>query len=149
MDGKLRILMQNENLTASKLSEILEVKPAAVSHILSGRNKPSFDLLCKLVNRFPQINPYWLLGDSEQMYNVKPDTSLQTDVQNGTSEDGGALVNLFDSVEQSARPRAGQTSEPTTKPMTEISHIVGTSSDIERVIVIYADRSFESFTPRK
>lgn len=149
MKEKLRILMQNEKLSASRLADILEIKPAGVSHILSGRNNPSFELICKIVNRFPQINPYWLLGDSEQMYNVKPDTSLQTDVQNGTSEDGGALVNLFDSVEQSARPIAGQTSEPTTKPMTEISHIVGTSSDIERVIVIYADRSFESFTPRK
>jgi transcriptional regulator with XRE-family HTH domain len=70
MDKKLRILMQNENLTASKLADILDIKPAAVSHILSGRNKPSFELICKLVNRFPRINPYWLLGDAEEMLNA-------------------------------------------------------------------------------
>ena len=58
MKEKLRILIQSENLTASKLAEILEIKPAGVSHILSGRNNPSFELICKLVNRFPQINPY-------------------------------------------------------------------------------------------
>ena len=87
MDEKLRILMQNENLTASKLSEILEVKPAAVSHILSGRNKPSFELLCKIVNRFPQINPYWLLGEAEEIYNntttsVAPSSGNLFDVKN-------------------------------------------------------------------
>ena len=78
MDEKLRILMQRENLTASKLAEILEIKPAAVSHILSGRNKPSFDLLCKIVNRFPQINPYWLLGDAQEMHNSNVPFSMNT-----------------------------------------------------------------------
>ena len=75
MEGKLRILMQSENLTASRLAEILEVKPAAISHILSGRNKPSFELLCKIVNRFPQISPYWLLGDAKEMRNANAQNS--------------------------------------------------------------------------
>ena len=75
MTEKLRILMQSEKLTASKLAEILEVKPAAISHILSGRNKPSFEMLCKIVNRFPQINPYWLLGEATEMRNANATNS--------------------------------------------------------------------------
>ena len=80
MKEKLRILIQNENLTASKLAEILEIKPAGISHILSGRNNPSFELICKIVNKFPQVNPYWLLGDAENMYNEAPSNTKVADL---------------------------------------------------------------------
>jgi hypothetical protein len=35
---------------------------------MSGRNKPSYDFLLKLLQRFPQINPDWLLLDRGPMY---------------------------------------------------------------------------------
>ena len=68
MKEKLLDLMKHEGLKPSQLAEILEVNPAGISHILAGRNKPGFDLLQKILRRFPQINPDWLLLDSPQMY---------------------------------------------------------------------------------
>ena len=68
MKAKLQHLIKSEGLTASRFAEMLEIQPAGVSHILAGRNKPSFDLLHKILRRFPKINPDWLLLDSEQMY---------------------------------------------------------------------------------
>ena len=68
MKAKLQHLIKSEGLTASRFAEMLEIQPAGVSHILAGRNKPSFDLLQKILRRFPKINPDWLLLDSEQMY---------------------------------------------------------------------------------
>lgn len=68
MKAKLHHLIKSEGLTASRFAEMLEIQPAGVSHILAGRNKPSFDLLQKILRRFPKINPDWLLLDSEQMY---------------------------------------------------------------------------------
>ena len=149
MKEKLRILMQNEKLTASRLADILEIKPAGVSHILSGRNNPSFELICKIVNRFPQINPYWLLGDSEQIYNLSATESTQVDVQNGASVGGAVVGDLFDIAESSASQNSTRSDEGTAKPMAEISRIVDSSTDIEKIVVFYADKSFESFTPRK
>ncbi len=60
--------MKSEGLTSSRLAEMLEVQPSGISHILSGRNKPGFDFLQKILRRFPQINPDWLLLDSGAMY---------------------------------------------------------------------------------
>ncbi len=68
MKAKLQHLIKSEGLTASRFAEMLEIQPAGVSHILAGRNKPSFDLLQKILRRFPKINPDWLLLDSDQMY---------------------------------------------------------------------------------
>lgn len=135
MDKKLRILMQNENLTASKLAEILEIKPAAVSHILSGRNKPSFELICKIVNRFPKINPYWLLGDAEEMLNQN--APIPT-FDNPTPTSG----NLFDQVEE---PKANFPISPSSQPRTSSL----TRSDIDKIIIVYSDQTFEELKPKK
>ena len=134
MEEKLRILMQSENLTASRLAEILEVKPAAISHILSGRNKPSFELLCKIVNRFPQINPYWLLGDAEEMHNanVPFSTSEKSDASSTT---------LFDLGESKSEVTQNSTSE--NLPITTSGR-----SDIEKIIIVYHDQTFEELRPK-
>ena len=57
MKEKLLDLMKREGLKPSQLAEMLGINPAGISHILKDRNKPSFDLLQKILRRFPQINP--------------------------------------------------------------------------------------------
>ena len=117
MNEKLRILMQRENLTASRLAEILEIQPAAVSHILKGRNKPSFELVCKIVNRFPQINPYWLLGEAEEIYN------------NTTTSVAPSSGNLFDVKNENIS--SGDKSNISNIPIPTLSR-----SDIEKIIIV-------------
>lgn len=53
MREKLLDLMKNEGLKPSQLAELLGINPAGISHILAGRNKPGFDLLQKILRRFP------------------------------------------------------------------------------------------------
>ena len=72
MREKLQKLMASEQLTSSRFAELLGIQPSGVTHLLGGRNKPSFDLVQKILRRFPRINPDWLLLDSEQMY--RPET---------------------------------------------------------------------------
>ena len=139
MDEKLRILMQNENLTASKLADILEVKPAAVSHILSGRNKPSFELLCKIVNRFPHINPYWLLGDAEEMHNAN--------VSNVTkSEQAAGGGTLFDQQPTSPTQCANSNIH---KSSLEQPTLAFGRTDIDKIIIVYQDQTFEELRPKR
>ncbi len=140
MEEKLRILMQSENLTASRLAEILEVKPASISHILSGRNKPSFELLCKIVNRFPQINPYWLLGDAEEMRNksvANPTAAPAASYPSGT---------LFDSREE--RSDEGANSN-IAESSTNLKTLPLGRNDISKIIVIYNDQTFEELRPKR
>ncbi len=68
MQGKLRQLMKHEGINSTRLAEMLGIQASGISHIMSGRNKPSFDFLLKLLQRFPQINPDWLLLDKGPMY---------------------------------------------------------------------------------
>lgn len=72
MQTKIKQLMESEGLTTSRFAELLAIQPSGVSHIVSGRNKPSFELLQRILRRFPQVNPDWLLLDSEQIYRSEP-----------------------------------------------------------------------------
>ena len=92
MKEKLQQLMKSEGLTSSRMAEILGIQPSGISHSLAGRNKPGFDLLQKILRRFPRVNPDWLLLDSEQMYrtgNPKSSSSTNgTDAGNGRTDTG-------------------------------------------------------------
>ena len=148
MKEKLTILMQNENLTASRLANILEVQPAVVSHILHGRNKPSFELICKLVNRFPQINPYWLLGDAEEIYSsgvAKESSGRSSSSASATMSVGGTL---FDVVGATIAPEGVKSNIPEAVASASTIPYSRTSSEVARIIVVYKDNTFEELLRR-
>ncbi|GAB4259078.1 MAG: helix-turn-helix transcriptional regulator [Vicingaceae bacterium] len=53
--------MKLYNLTASNFAEEIGVQPSSISHILSGRNKPSLEFLEKVLKRFPKVSADWLI----------------------------------------------------------------------------------------
>ena len=87
MREKLLDLMKSEGLKPSQLAEMLEINPAGISHILAGRNKPGFDLLQKMLTRFPRINPDWLILDSNQMYRDEASASTIKSFDSPTTSD--------------------------------------------------------------
>ena len=62
MHERLKNWMGIEGLKSSVLADSIGVNRATISHILSGRNKPSIDFLEKLLNVYPSINANWLIS---------------------------------------------------------------------------------------
>ena len=150
MREKLLKLMKSEKLSSSRLAEMLEIQPSSISHILSGRNKPSFDFLVKILRRFPTLNPDWLLLDAEQMYRSSDNLEqrLGNTSQKESQPQHSATTNtdhLSSDREQSAElPKENSTN----RPMPNIGSLpvqAKPNADIERVIVLYSDKSFEAF----
>ncbi len=54
-------IMQEHQLSATMFADTLQVQRSNISHILSGRNKPSIDFLEKLCTKFPNIDLKWLI----------------------------------------------------------------------------------------
>ena len=48
--------------TASSFAENIGVQRSSISHILSGRNKPSLDFVLKVLSFYPEVELYWLLN---------------------------------------------------------------------------------------
>lgn len=56
-----RILAYYE-LSATAFANAIGVQPSSISHLLSGRNKPSLDFVLKVIRHYPEVNLYWLLN---------------------------------------------------------------------------------------
>ncbi|HAE71921.1 MAG TPA: transcriptional regulator, partial [Flavobacteriaceae bacterium] len=59
---RLQIIIDYYQLSAATLADKIDVQRSSISHLLSGRNKPSLDFVLKLIKQFPEVNLYWLLN---------------------------------------------------------------------------------------
>ena len=150
MREKLLKLMKSEKLSSSRLAEMLEIQPSSISHILSGRNKPSFDFLVKILRRFPTLNPDWLLLDAEQMY--RSSDNLEQRLGNTSQKESQPQHSATTNTDNLSSGREVSTEQPkensTNRPMQNIGSLpvqAKPNADIERVIVLYSDKSFEAF----
>lgn len=143
MREKLQKLMASEQLTSSRFAELLGIQPSGVTHLLGGRNKPSFDLVQKILRRFPRINPDWLLLDSEQMY--RPET-----------EEPQTLLNQAENITAETPVNSEKISGAQNMQFSESSVIsanieqlavngAANRKNVKRVIVLFDDHTFESF----
>ncbi len=59
---RLQEIIDYYNLSASSFADKIGVQRSSISHILSGRNKPSLDFVMKILSSFPEVDLYWLLN---------------------------------------------------------------------------------------
>ena len=59
---RLQQIMEYHDLTAASFADKIDVGRSSISHLLSGRNKPSLDFVMKIVKAFPEVELYWLLN---------------------------------------------------------------------------------------
>lgn len=145
MREKLLNLMQSEGLKPSQLAELLGVNPAGISHILSGRNKPGFDLLQKILKRFPQINPDWLLLDSDKMYRDEQVTSHSTHMESEELLPGELQLEPQTGKEQEQNIDNHQGDKESL-----LGNLIGASSHpaVKRIVILYENGTFETFSPQ-
>jgi transcriptional regulator with XRE-family HTH domain len=143
MKDRLIEFMQAKNLTAGRLAEIIGVQPSAISHITSGRNKPGYDFITNLAERFPQLNMRWfLLGEGSMFNDTQTDTIAASD---SFSFDFAAPL-------YTEKPAADLSMVATPEPeqtITEPRQAEATHNDIERIVVLFEDGTFKEYRGRK
>jgi predicted transcriptional regulator len=61
LKDRLQLIISNNNLNASSFADKLKIQRSNLSHILSGRNKPSLDFIEKFILHFPEEDVLWLI----------------------------------------------------------------------------------------
>lgn len=136
MEARIQKLIGAENLTPTRFADIIGVQRSAISHILSGRNKPSFDLIQRILSKFPRVSSEWLLMGRGEMYK----TTIQQ--------------RLFDVDTKPIEPKS-EVKPPVIQENTVINPISKepenriNESTIERIIIFYSDKSFKEYFPNK
>lgn len=72
-EDRLNRFIQMEGITAAKLADDLGIQRGGLSHLLSGRNKPSYDFITRLLSYKSELNPEWiLLGKGKPYKQLNP-----------------------------------------------------------------------------
>ena len=72
---RLEFLFDHYGLSAALFADKIGVQRSSVSHLMSGRNKPSLDFILKIIAAFPEVDLYWILTGKE---NTTPTPSENT-----------------------------------------------------------------------
>lgn len=67
-NSRVEKILKHYGLSASAFAEKISVQRSSISHILSGRNKPSLDFIDKVLHAFPEIDFLWLLSGKGQLH---------------------------------------------------------------------------------
>lgn len=137
--------MDQHGLNASSFAERIHVGRSSISHILSGRNKPSLDFVINTVKEFPEVDLYWLLN-GKGTYPKTEQTTTTALSSNSSSENVKGS-----SVSNKVKEDKNDTSKNLFSPVQLKDNLNETQikkrKNIQKVILIYDDGSFEYFIP--
>ena len=143
MKAKLDFILKNKGINATTLARMLEIQPSGLSHILSGRNKPSFDLVVKILKVFPDLNPDWLLLDSDKIFRQEAQSATSPAAVLRDDLPSSPLL-PFDAPQNNEISKSENVEKTERPPIFTSPRNLG--KKVERVIILYSDRSFESYT---
>ena len=77
MKDRLQQFLDIKNISAARLADMMGIQRSALSHILGGRNKPSYDFISKFITLFPYVNAEWFItGKGEAFKNMASSGTL-------------------------------------------------------------------------
>ncbi|RIV68817.1 helix-turn-helix domain-containing protein [Flagellimonas aequoris] len=126
--SRIQAVIDYHNLTVSAFADRIGVQRSSISHLLSGRNKPSLDFVMKLVHAFPDVNLYWLLK-GEGNFPSDPDAPAL-----GPSKH-------LDVDTEPAQPIQTELPSPVTRN-------IEMKKEPFKIVIFYPDGTFESFHPK-
>ena len=141
---RLAHILRAKNLTASQFAELMGIQPSNVSHLLNGRNNPSLDFLTKLKEVFPEYSFDWIIMGKKQITINEPNTVIVDNQQIKFEDVEDARVIEFDDIDE---PFDENNAETIGKSL-EKQIITGNDKIVEKIIVVYSDKTFEMLLPR-
>lgn len=151
MKDRIRQLIETKPYKNGEFAELLGINPAGISHILSGRNNPGYDLLKKILTRFPNVSADWLLlgeGPMLRQGATKLD-DLSPSSQQPLPEPPASPALQPVSEEPNLWSATATSTQPQTPPTVGMPAQLHARSErnVARVIICYEDGTFDSFTP--
>ena len=170
LNERISKVIEFAGLTSSEFADEIEVQRSSISHITSGRNKPSLDFLIKVKDKFPILQWDWLInGDGEMLTTdekkeEKPKVEEKTkptslpDLFSLIDDDNFGITESEDTILNEAASNPSQTLQSSSQNLLndsqglETEEISNTSQGIEnqkdkvkRVVLFFESGKFESY----
>ncbi len=121
-------------ITNSALADEIDVQRSGISHILSGRNKPSLEFLHKLFSKYPELNSEWLIMNRGKML-------MDIGIQNpGISYENNDIIDPNKPNKEESIDFPGPTSSD------GLIMTKKKSKAVKKLIILYDDDTFHEYT---
>ncbi len=145
MINRISQILKTKNLTSAKFADEIGVQRSSVSHVLSGRNKPSLEFIQKILKTYPEIDTSWLLSGKGNILVINTKSENMIDFPEDTAAVRSEDITKYQKAEST--PKSPK------KPV--INDIFDNKSDddqlkqkkIEKIIVLYNDNLFKEYYP--
>ena len=151
MIDRIKQLMEKKNMTSTQFSDEIGIQRSSLSHVLSGRNKPSLDFMLKIKDRFPETNLDWLLLGLDKMVledQYKPIINVPESNQNLQTE----TRELDFRTKSSGQTLSEEDTELIMARSEEPAAYRKSSDKIEKqpetIIMIFSDQTFSVYHPK-
>jgi len=111
-------------LTARQFAAEIHVQPGTISNMMAGRNNPSLEVMKRIMERYPTLNPEWLIAGRGEMWRTEP----------------GKEPGLFDAMAPDPKNKVRAATEKE-----EPQVIVAPPKQIKNIVVYYTDGTYEEF----
>ena len=164
LNERISKIIEYSELTSSEFADEIEVQRSSISHITSGRNKPSLDFLIKVKEKFPELNWDWLiLGNGEMLMNSEEKTeappknifpdlfALIDDDQFGRTESEDKVQKQIprESVITVSNPipeKIDDSQQLAEKEFSKTNQVIENQKNkIKRIVLFFENGKFESF----
>jgi transcriptional regulator with XRE-family HTH domain len=138
---RIALIIEYKELNSSKFADLVDIQRSRMSHIMSGRNNPSIDVVVRIVEKFPEISTDWLINGKGNMLieseKVKDFPSLDSSVDECIEEEIPIDTKI------NTNPGSANSFEKAGFPFRQPSN----GKPVDRIIVFYTDDSFKEYRP--
>ena len=147
MKDRIKQIIEREKLSSKEFANLCDIQVSNVSHLLSGRSKPSLDTIQKIMQAFPTLNTDWLLSGKEPMYKHEKLSQPGLFDLFPAEESNIQISEPQNRVYVASKPIQSQENQIVT-PTTIVKEVVKEipPKKIQRIVVYYTDNTYDEFS---
>ncbi len=142
---RMKRFLEQKGMSVPVLASRMGVQRSSIAHILSGRNKPSYDLIRRFLEAFPEIRAEWFILGKGEMF--------KTPVQE----------TLFESTDLSIHSKQSEKEEPENIEVTDVDMLekkkekqenvedisIKGKSNVRKIILLFENGTFQAYDPEE
>lgn len=156
MNTRLLQFLAAENISQAQFADTINVARASISHILSGRNKPSFDFIQSMGQNYPELNLEWLITGKGKMYKAASQVLLSPPAETVDEKPLSTENTLFGDEFSSTNTTNNNPQSPIIEPIKQNKSVkakesapaispLPTTKKITKIVVFFDDNTFQEF----
>lgn len=150
MKDRIELIFKEFRLSSAQFADSIGVQRSSISHILSGRNKPSYDFIHKILLKYPNINANWLItGQGDMLYThsaklPEESTDLASDLFSEPLKNSSFPLK---NKERTPLVEPSNTKQKEAEKVETLSDVTNVNS-VKNIILMYDDDTFKILNSR-